>query len=258
MADSGLLNNISTYGDCPVAYGGTRLKEQLEHPPPVGLKRPKRDDAPFEVRIFPDTTEGRLLQGLTRSFLIKQEPRLGWARKGACDEKAALLKHPCEVVASHQWGVMWLIMAISKTAAFQLEFPKFNHEIAHEMASIHDLAELVIGDITPVEGVTSEQKHIMESKAMSSIMADYPDEVSSKMTSVYNRYETRDCIESKFVKDCDKLDFMITAFVLERQNFRGFEEFYPNSNKGFFSKIAQRLADTLIETRAKLIASNQL
>jgi 5'-deoxynucleotidase YfbR-like HD superfamily hydrolase len=223
----------------------------------AAISRPVRDDKPFEMDIFPDTTEGRLLKGLTRSYLIKQEPRMGWARKSACDEKI-LLPHPCEVVASHQWGVIWLIMTISKTSEFQQEVPEFNIASAYEMASEHDLAELVTGDITPVDGVTSEEKHILEAKAMESILGYYPKEVTQKLTEIYNRYENRQCIESKFVKDCDRLDFMITAFVLERQKFRGFDEFYPNSNKGFYTKIAQRLADELIATREKLIKSGSL
>lgn len=221
------------------------------------IKRPIRDDRPFEMDVFPDTIEGRLLKGLTRSYLIKQEPRMGWARKSACDEQV-LLAHPCETVASHQWGVTWLIMTISKTADFREELPNFDVASAYEMASEHDVAELVTGDITPVDGITNEEKHRLESKAMTSILGYYPQEVTEQLTKVYNRYEERQCVESKFVKDCDRLDFMITAFVLERQKFRGFEEFYPNSNKDFFTKIAQRLANELIATRARLIENNSL
>ena len=244
-----------TRGNLDIHQNGITNKSQLELKP---MDRPIRDDTPLEADVFPDTTEGRLLKGLARSFLIKQEPRMGWARKRACDEEKLLL-HPCEVVASHQWGVMWLCLAISKTADFLEELPEFDHAKAYEMASIHDLAELVTGDITPVDGISSEKKHEMESEAMTSILGFYPGDVTKELTAVYDRYEKRQCIESKFIKDCDKLDFMITAFMLERQKFSGFDEFYDNSNKhGFHTKIAQRLADELIATRAQLIATKSL
>jgi putative hydrolase of HD superfamily len=222
------------------------------------MARPIRDDQPFEEDIWPDTTEGRLLKGLVRSYLIKQEPRMGWARKLACDEDT-LLKHPCETVAAHQWGTMWICMVLSKTKEFQEEVPEFDCASAYEMAAQHDLAELVIGDITPVDGIDPKVKHEKESEAMASILSYYPPDVGGELANVYKRYEDRDCVESKVVKDCDRLDFIITAFLLERQKFRGFDEFYPNSIKEPFStKIARRVADELIATRARLVKNNSL
>lgn len=222
-----------------------------------GLKRPIRDDRPFEEDLFPDTMEGKLLKGLVRSYLIKQEPRLGWARKSACDEKV-LLAHPCESVASHQWGVVWLIMTISKTSEFREEMPNFDLARAYEMASQHDLAELVTGDITPVDGISAEEKHRLEQEAMTSILSCYPEDVADQLHQVYAQYEFRKSFESKFVKDCDRLDFMITAFLLERQGFKGFSEFYPNSNKDFTTTIAGKLANVLVKTRDELFERGSL
>lgn len=231
---------------------------EYDDPSQRALKRPERDDRPFEeVGVFPDTTEGRLLNGTARAFLIKQEPRLGWARKGACDEKY-LMAHPCEIVASHMWGVAWLTMVISKTEEFKKEIPNFDRASAYEMAMQHDLAELVTGDITPVDGIPPEEKHRLEMEAMTSILSYHPKDVANQLHANYARYEKRQCIESKLVKDCDRLDFMITAFVLERQGFRGFTEFYENSNKDFTTKIGSNLANLLIETRNKLAEQSKL
>lgn len=222
------------------------------------LKRPERNDKPFMEDVFPDTTPGNLLRGLVRSYLIKQEPRLGWARKSVCDDRT-LLSHPCEMVAAHQWGVMWLLMTITKTLDFKQELPDFDHQRAYEMAAGHDLAELVTGDITPVDGYTPEEKHKLEADAMLSILSFYPPEVRAELSIMYTRYEGRRCNESRFVKDCDRLDFMISAFVYERQGFSGFGEFYTNTLKERFStKIAKDVADTLVESRNDLAARNLL
>ena len=222
------------------------------------VNRPQRDDTPFMEDIFPQTTLGRLLKGILRTFLIKQELRRGWANKDAHDAKK-LTAHPCEVVASHQWGVMWLLFTIANTKEFQVELPDFDHQKAYEMAALHDVPELVTGDYTPEDDITTEEKHRLESEAMKSIMSFYPKETSQAISCLYEMYEGRQCVESKLVKDCDRLDFIITAFVLERQGFSGFQEFYTHTLATKFStQIAQDLADLLVETREQLNASNSL
>lgn len=214
-----------------------------------GLNRPQRNDNPFYEHIFPDSSLGKVLHGSVRAYLIKQEHRIGWARKSACDDPI-LLAHPNETVASHQWGVVWLIMTISRMSEFKDELPNFDLAKALEMASIHDLAELETGDITPVDGVSQAEKHRREAEAMKSILNCYPENVGTSLHNVYTSYEHRQCPESKFVKDCDKLDFILNAFLLERQGFTNFTEFYANCLKDPFStKIAQELANLLVTTR---------
>lgn len=221
------------------------------------LKRPNRNDSPFEAKLFPDSKVGKILDGIILSFLIKQEPRLGWGRKRACDE-SELLKHPCEVVASHQWGVCWLITCLETLGAFHGEISHFDSAIALKMGLIHDLAESITGDITPVDGISAEEKHRMESEAMTTILSRFPEESAEILHQTYSRYEARKCIESKFVKDCDRLDFILTAFMLERQGFSGFSEFYVNTNKGFHTELARNLAETLIDTRNRLALAGTL
>lgn len=224
----------------------------------LGMKRPTRDDKLLFEDVFPDTRLGKLLKGLLVTFLTKQEHRMGWARKAACDG-LKLESYPNETVASHQWGVASLIMAISRDAKFKEELPNFNKCRAYEMAMIHDVAELETGDITPVDGISVDEKHRLESEAMQHILGCFPDDVRHSLHDIYCAYEDRECCESKFVKDCDKLDFMIYAFLLERQGFSGFEEFYTNSGKdGFSTKIATELADLLVKTRFELAERNLL
>lgn len=228
--------------------------KQITH----GRKRPKRFDEPFFQEVFPDNPLGKLLQGLSIMYLIKQEHRMGWARKSACDD-TVLNQHPNETVASHQWGVAALIMAISREPQFQEELPHFDRLKAIEMSLIHDVPELVIGDITPVDGISTKEKHAMERKAMDQILGFFSASVRKSIDDIYEKYEQRQCIESKFVKDCDKLDFMLHAFLLERQGFTSFQEFYSNSlSEGFNTKIASELAKILKDTRDDLKGKNKL
>lgn len=224
----------------------------------VGMARPKRNDDQVYENVFPDTDLGKTLRGLVIEYLIKQEHRIGWARKSACDDRI-LNEHPNETVASHQWGVAKLIMVLSKEPRFRKEFPNFDTTSAYEMALIHDVPELKTGDITPVDGISAAEKHKAESEAMKEILSTFPNYISEHLREVYERYENRTCAESKFVKDCDKLDFIINAFLLERQGFTGFPEFYSNSVEGgFHSRIALELASLLRETRDSLAERNEL
>lgn len=224
-----------------------------------GLTRPNRSDDNVFQDVFPNSDVGKLLQGLTVMYLIKQEHRMGWARKSACDDTTPLT-HPNETVASHQWGVATLVMTISRELKFQQELPNFDILKAIEMALIHDVPELVTGDITPVDGVSPEEKHKRERAAIKFILSRFSEHVGQSLEHVYDNYESRQCIESKFVKDCDKLDFLIQAFLLERQGFTNFSEFYTNViiHEDFFTNIANDLAQTLVKTRNELFEQGQL
>lgn len=225
-----------------------------------GLKRPvrKSDQIFFDEDNLIQDDLGKVLKGLLIEFLSKQEHRLGWARKSACDD-TVLATHPNESVAAHMWGVTKILMVLYRQEEFIEQFPNFDRSKALEMAATHDVPEVITGDITPVDGISEEVKHTNERNAMEMMFKFYPKSVQVSLRQVYNDYESRQCNESKFVKDCDKLDFMIYALLLERQGFSGFQEFYSNTIKDkFFSKIAGRLSNTIVEYRAKLIENNLL
>lgn len=219
--------------------------------PGLAVRPQRRDSAIFES-VFPDSHLGKILKGILTSFLIKQEPRMGWAKRSACDD-TVLTAYPNESVAAHQWGVSCCIMAISRLPQFQKEIPNFDRVKALEMALIHDIPELVTGDFTPEDGISAKEKHERESEAMKTILGCFPEPVESSIQNLYTSYETRQCAESKFVKDCDRLDFIIHAFLLERQGFTGFADFYSNTiEQGFHFELVRDLANLLLETRNRL------
>lgn len=217
-------------------------------------KPPKRWDDPIFENVFPDTNIGRLLHGLSIQFLIKQEHRMGWPYRGACGEVSTLLDHPNESVAAHMWGVAQILATVSKDDQFKLEMPNFDLSVALQMAIIHDVPELVTTDITPEDPVSKDQKAEDERNALDKILSYHPKGVADSLHEIYKKYEERLSTESRFVKDCDRLDFMIYAFVLERQGFDCIEEFYTNTiNDGkIFTNIAQDMADQLCKTRNNL------
>lgn len=237
-----------------------------------GLKRPESERMADYNRLIADISDhvdendddgnytylSQILKSLLVQYLIKQEHRIGWAHKSACDD-TVLQSHPNETVASHQWGVAMLVKVLSLTPQFQEELPNFDCLRAIEMALLHDVPEAKVGDITPRDGISPDVKHQLEREAINEMLSSLPEPVKSSLHNIYSSYEDRECIESKLVKDCDKLDFMLTAFLLERQGFTGVKQFYDGSRKeGFSTKIAKDLADTIVKKRNYLVEKNLL
>lgn len=257
MPASSLENNhiavVSNGSSSPVG-----AKHPNGRPVVRGLVRPTSERMADYERLFGTPAQGetsyleQILHSLLIKYLIKQEHRMGWAHRSACDD-TSLQSHPNETVASHQWGVAMLVRTLSLTPQFQEELPNFDCLKAIEMALIHDVPEAKVGDITPRDGISPDMKHKLEREAIDEMLSFYPEPVRTTMHMIYNSYEDRQCDESKFVKDCDKLDFILTAFLLERQGFQDVCEFYENTLKeGFWTTIAKDLAETIIKKRNEL------
>ncbi|TMW42311.1 hypothetical protein DOY81_012609 [Sarcophaga bullata] len=85
-----------------------------------------------------------------------------------------------------------------------------------ELALFIDLAESLVGDITPFCGITKEEKKNMELKAMEDICKLI--EPRAKRYGI--EYEHGESAESKFVKDLDRLDMVMQAFEYEKRKRR--------------------------------------
>ena len=82
-----------------------------------------------------------LRAALLEALELKRLPRSGWLRVEGLQD--------VESVAAHSWGAAWLVAALCPEGV--------NRGRALEMTVIHDLAEVRIGDITPVDGVPEEE-----------------------------------------------------------------------------------------------------
>jgi len=151
---------------------------------------------------------------LLEALKLKSLPRTGWLRAG--------IENP-ESVAAHSWGVAWLCMVLCPNDLNKLK--------VLEMALIHDLAEVRIGDITPYDGIDVAEKHKMESAAFV--------EMTEQLC---NRQHLRDLwneqsAEADFVKQMDKLDM-----ALQAQEYGGLEEFIDSALEVLINPEHRQLA----------------
>ncbi len=135
---------------------------------------------------------------------LKQLLRTGWVRSG--------VESP-ESVASHSWGMAILAMKLCPG--------NLNKTRVIEMCIVHDLPEIIVGDLTPLDDQTN--KHNDEIKAMNKLAPFWLD--------LLLEYEEQRTEESKFVKYLDKLDMAYMARLYEEQQGLDLEEFVTSARE---------------------------
>ena len=123
------------------------------------------------------------------------------------------------------------------------------------MALVHDMAESLVGDITPVDGVSKAEKSRRETETMeylcSGLLGGYAGGAAGKgMREVWQEYEDSETLESKFVHDVDKMELLLQMLEYERSH-------QGRLDLGEFAWVATRIvlpevqawADELLEER---------
>lgn len=143
------------------------------------------------------------------SGCLKGLKRSGWLRKNIQE---------CETVAAHSWGVAFLALLLAPQTLDLEKCLKF--------AVIHDLQEVEVGDITPFDGVSREEKARREKQAVCKLSEelDFPE-----LKKLFDEYEENKTPEARFIHDVDRLDAVLLAKYYDdnkRGNGDAFSEFY--------------------------------
>jgi putative hydrolase of HD superfamily len=138
-------------------------------------------------------------------------PRAGYVLRGVTDP---------ESVTEHSWHVLFLVWALGR------RIPEVDAARAVEIAIVHDLAELRIGDLprTSSRYFPAGAKNAAESAAMEEILAPLPAEARE----LYAEYQAAATPEARLVKACDKLQLMLKVAAYERWGAGGLGEFWDN------------------------------
>lgn len=90
-----------------------------------------------------------------------------------------------------------------------------------KMALIHDLAEALVGDITPADGVPKDEKNRRESTTMDYFTNSLLGRVNGGITgkeirAIWQEYEDSETLDAKFVHDVDKIELVLQMVEYER------------------------------------------
>ncbi len=162
------------------------------------------------------------LSPLIRAYMqwsqLKQLYRQGWLRRGVPAEQ-------CESVAEHTFGVALLTLTLAESC-----FPELDRDVALSMALLHDLGEVYAGDLTPADGVPTEEKHRRERGSVVRVLGEL--ERAQEYIALWEEYEQGDTPEARFVRQVDRLEMGLQAYLYERQGGADLSEFYASVRDG--------------------------
>ena len=84
-----------------------------------------------------------------------------------------------------------------------------------KMCLIHDLPEVIAGDITPHDGITPEEKHQREQAAMEMLTRDFSD--GEAYLNLWQEYEAQQTLEAQLARQIDKLEMALQAAEYQPQ-----------------------------------------
>jgi putative hydrolases of HD superfamily len=164
---------------------------------------------------------------------LKSTPRTGWVRRNV---------PRYESVADHSWRVAILSFLLcgytthhddDNTDTDCLDIGK-----VIQLAIVHDLAECIVGDITPDDNISKADKQRLEEDAMIHISEIFhraigvsnhtsiDTDVPNVLMALFHEYEERITPEAIAVKDLDLLDMILQASEYEERYGIDLNEFF--------------------------------
>ncbi|KAK3352585.1 HD domain-containing protein [Lasiosphaeria hispida] len=122
-----------------------------------------------------------------------------------------------ESIADHMYRMSLMTMLAPPALAARLDMAK-----CMRMALIHDMAEALVGDITPVDGVAKPEKSRREATTMDYITEGLLGNVHGGLVGVniraiWQEYEDSETLESHFVHDIDKMELILQMVEYEKR-----------------------------------------
>ncbi|XP_046643347.1 5'-deoxynucleotidase HDDC2-like [Daphnia pulicaria] len=170
---------------------------------------------------------------------LKHLPRTGWVIRDIPN---------CETVAGHMYRMAML--------TFLLETKDVDIQRCLKMCLVHDMAESIVGDLTPHCGVSVEDKHRQEEEAMETLIKLVPELSGEDMKSLFMEYENQETQEAILVKDLDRFDMICQAYEYEEfhKTPLALQEFFVATEGRFKHPEVKRWVDELNQKRALLTA----
>ncbi|KAG9309444.1 HD domain-containing protein [Chiua virens] len=194
-------------------------------------------------RIFPPLYQPTGDAGIDRlAFFhvlerLKTQKRTGWIDHN--------VPNP-ESISDHMYRMAVLAMCTSDVT---LDVPK-----CVMMCVVHDLAEAQVGDITPREGISKEEKRRLEAEAMHNFVHDmlHASPTALRIEALWHEYEEGVTPEAKFVKDLDRLEMALQAREYEKMHRRergDLQDFFDSSFSYLRHPEVRHWGDSLAKER---------
>jgi putative hydrolase of HD superfamily len=181
-----------------------------------------------------------LLDVLLELQTLDSIPRSGYVLRGVANP---------ESVSEHSFHVIFLVWTLGP----RIEGIDVGRAV--EIALVHDLAELRIGDLprTSSHYFPEGAKQVAEAAAMADVLAPLPE----RALRLYEEYQQAATPEARLVKACDKLQLMLKVAVYERWGTGALAEFWDNPGNfpdGGFPVVRQLFEELRARRNAEVSA----
>ncbi|CAG8971770.1 hypothetical protein HYALB_00001879 [Hymenoscyphus albidus] len=139
---------------------------------------------------------------------LKTTKREGWTRYGI---------EMGETVADHMYRMSLMTMLCPPSLSSRVDLAR-----CMKMSLIHDMAESLVGDITPGDGVAKPEKSRREAETMDYISNNllgsvYGGLAGAEIRAIWQEYEDSETLESHFVHDIDKIELLCQMVEYEKR-----------------------------------------
>ncbi|KAI0012985.1 HD domain-containing protein [Xylariaceae sp. FL0662B] len=139
---------------------------------------------------------------------LKTNKREGWRRFGI---------NRGESIADHMYRMSIMTLVCPPSLK-----PKLDLHKCMKMCLVHDMAESLVGDITPVDGVPKPEKSRREAETMDYISQKVLGKVDGglagqEIRAIWQEYEDSETQESLFVHDLDKIELLSQMVEYEKR-----------------------------------------
>ncbi|EMG48610.1 YGK1 5'-deoxynucleotidase YGK1 [Candida maltosa Xu316] len=172
---------------------------------------------------------------------LKFQKRTGWLDHGIPAEKT-------ESIADHMYRMGVISMLVPKNV---------DSNKCVKIAIVHDIAEALVGDITPFGGISKQEKHRRELATinyLSELVKPYDAGFSKELLELWLDYEEIRTLEARYVKDIDKYELIQSAWEYEQQFGlkHNLDQFYTARN-AIKTKEIGALCDAVLQKRQELV-----
>lgn len=168
------------------------------------------EKAKIPIELLDKSRSTPLIEAWFEIVHLKQLYRQGWLNRGMDASE-------CETVAEHSFGTALLsLMLLGRR-------PELDALKVLKLALLHDIGEAYVGDITPEDDISRDEKIRRESAAVEKILTKLPH--GSELVGDWHEYEAQTSAEAQFVKQIDRLELALQAAVYELQGKVDAKEF---------------------------------
>ncbi|KAM0961449.1 hypothetical protein ACFX2J_020642 [Malus domestica] len=192
------------------------------------------DESEASIGSSDSSSASSAIDFLTLCHRLKTTKRKGWINQG--------IKGP-ESIADHMYR-----MALMSLIAGGV--PGLNRERCIKIAIVHDIAEAIVGDITPSDGVPKAVKSKMEQEALDEMCLVLGGGIrAEEIKDLWLEYENNSSIEANLVKDFDKVEMILQALEYEMEHGKVLDEFFISTAGKFQTELGKSWAAEIIARR---------